>query len=80
MAGAVEAGDLTLHGVTMPVTVDVTHIGAGKDPGAIAAVEGTTRLGLEGFRDSEDLGALAGVSRSSSPSKVFDIGVQIALR
>lgn len=31
-------GDLTLHGVTMPVTIDVTHIGAGKDPwGAIAA-------------------------------------------
>jgi len=26
------AGDLTLHGVTRPVTLDVTPIGAGKDP------------------------------------------------
>lgn len=25
-------GDLTLHGVTKPITIDVTHMGGGKDP------------------------------------------------
>ncbi|MCB1869757.1 MAG: YceI family protein [Gammaproteobacteria bacterium] len=51
-------GDLTLHGVTMPVTIDVTHIGAGKDPwgGYRRGFEGTTRLGLKDFGIPKDLG------------------------
>lgn len=35
-------GDLTLHGVTKPITISVEHIGAGKDPW------GGERAGFEG--------------------------------
>lgn len=55
---AVLKGDLTLHGVTKPVTIDVTHIGAGKDPwgGYRRGFEGTTRLTLKDFAIPMDLG------------------------
>ena len=33
MAGRL-VGELTLHGVTRPITIAVSHIGAGFDPGA----------------------------------------------
>lgn len=51
-------GDLTLHGVTRPITVDVTHIGAGKDPwgGYRRGFEGTTTLTLADFGIPMDLG------------------------
>ncbi|MDF1530592.1 MAG: YceI family protein [Sedimenticola sp.] len=55
---AVLKGDLTLHGVTKPVTIDVTHIGAGKDPwgGYRRGFEGTTSLTLKDFAIPMDLG------------------------
>ncbi|MCW8891009.1 MAG: YceI family protein [Sedimenticola sp.] len=55
---AVLKGDLTLHGVTKPVSIDVTHIGAGKDPwgGYRRGFEGTTRLTLKDFGITKDLG------------------------
>ncbi|MCW9022821.1 MAG: YceI family protein, partial [Sedimenticola sp.] len=48
----------TLHGVTKPVTIDVTHIGAGKDPwgGYRRGFEGTTSLTLKDFAIPMDLG------------------------
>ncbi len=44
-------GDLTLHGVTKPITIDAALIGAGKDPwgGERAGFSGTTRLALKDF-------------------------------
>ncbi len=55
---AVVKGDLTLHGVTKSVALDVTHIGAGKDPwgGYRRGFEGTTKLTLKDFGISMDLG------------------------
>ena len=54
-------GDLTLHGVTRPITIDVTHIGAGKDPwgGYRRGFEGTTTLTLADFGIPMDLGPAA---------------------
>lgn len=54
-------GDLTLRGVTRPITIDVTHIGAGKDPwgGYRRGFEGTTRLALADFGIPMDLGPLS---------------------
>jgi polyisoprenoid-binding protein YceI len=51
-------GDLTLHGVTRPVTIDVTHIGAGPDPwgGYRRGFEGRTRFALKDFGIDYDLG------------------------
>ncbi len=44
-------GDLNLHGVTKPVTIDAEFIGAGQDPwgGQRAGFYGTTRLELADF-------------------------------
>lgn len=55
---AVLRGDLTLHGVTRPVAIDVTHVGAGADPwgGQRRGFEGRTRLVLKDFNINYDLG------------------------
>lgn len=51
-------GDLTLRGITKPIVIDVTQIGAGKDPwgGYRRGFEGTTRLTLVDFGIPMDLG------------------------
>jgi polyisoprenoid-binding protein YceI len=51
-------GDLTLHGITRPVTIDVTKIGSGPDPwgGFRRGFEGTTRIKLADFGITKDLG------------------------
>lgn len=55
---AVLTGDLTLHGVTKPVVIDVTRIGEGTDPwgGYRAGFQGTTTLKLADFNITRDLG------------------------
>nr|WP_299242849.1 YceI family protein [uncultured Halomonas sp.] len=44
-------GDLTLHGVTNEITMDVSHIGGGEDPwgGYRDGFEGTTNLALADY-------------------------------
>lgn len=51
-------GDLTLHGVTKPVVIEVEHIGEGNDPwgGYRAGFFGTTTLKLADFGITRDLG------------------------
>lgn len=51
-------GELTLHGVTRPVTIEVEHIGEGNDPwgGYRAGFFGTTTLKLADFGITRDLG------------------------
>lgn len=51
-------GNLTLHGITRPVTIDVTQIGAGPDPwgGFRRGFSGTTTLTLKDFGIDYDLG------------------------
>ena len=51
-------GDLTLHGVTKPVTIDVTISGMGKDPwgGERAGFSGTTSILLEDYGITQNLG------------------------
>jgi len=55
-------GELTLHGVTKPITIDVTEIGHGKDPwfGYRRGFEGTTRLKLKDYDIQRDLGPASG--------------------
>jgi polyisoprenoid-binding protein YceI len=55
---AVLKGDLTLHGVTKPVTIDVEHIGHGPDPwgGYRRGFEGTTRIALADYNINYNLG------------------------
>ncbi|MFN2310225.1 MAG: YceI family protein [Gammaproteobacteria bacterium] len=54
-------GDLTLHGVTRPVSLAVEYIGEGKDPwgGYRAGFYGTTSLKLADFGITRDLGPAA---------------------
>ncbi len=51
-------GDLTLNGVTQPVTLDVQFIGAGKDPwgGFRRGYEATTEIKLSDFKIKKSLG------------------------
>lgn len=51
-------GELTLRGVTRPITLDVTHIGAGEDPwgGYRRGFEGRTRFALADYGIKKNLG------------------------
>lgn len=51
-------GNLTMHGVTRPVEIEVTQVGAGDDPwgGFRRGFEGTTRLTLADYNINFDLG------------------------
>jgi polyisoprenoid-binding protein YceI len=55
---AVLEGELTLHGVTKPVTIDVAKIGSGPDPwgGYRRGFEGTTTIKLADFGIDYNLG------------------------
>ncbi|MBY6064622.1 YceI family protein [Pseudidiomarina sediminum] len=54
-------GDLTLHGVTQSITIDVREVGAGNDPwgGFRRGFEGSTTLTLADFGIDYDLGPAA---------------------
>ena len=56
--GGVMAGELTLHGTTQPVEIEVTKIGEGKDPwgGYRAGFEGTMEIDRAQFGIDYDLG------------------------
>ncbi len=60
-ATATLSGDLTLHGVTRPVTIEVEHIGHGPDPwgGFRRGFQGSTVLKLADFGIAYDLGPAA---------------------
>ena len=51
-------GNLTLHGITKPITIDVKEIGAGADPwgGFRRGFEGSTKFALADFGIEKDLG------------------------
>ncbi len=51
-------GNLTLHGITKPITIDVKAIGAGADPwgGFRRGFEGSTKFALADFGIEKDLG------------------------
>jgi polyisoprenoid-binding protein YceI len=53
-----QSGTLTLHGVTKPITIDVMHVGAGKDPwgGFRRGFSGSTTLTLKDFGITKNLG------------------------
>ncbi|MEE8428025.1 MAG: YceI family protein [Gammaproteobacteria bacterium] len=55
---AVLIGNLTLHGVTRSVTIDVKHVGHGPDPwgGYRRGFEGTIRIRLADFNFNYNLG------------------------
>jgi polyisoprenoid-binding protein YceI len=55
------SGELTLHGVTQPVTIEVEYGGAGSDPwgGYRRGFEGRTRFALADFGIDYDLGPAA---------------------
>ncbi|MCG3201537.1 MAG: Protein YceI [Gammaproteobacteria bacterium] len=54
-------GELTLHGVTKPVTIDVEAVGEGADPwgGYRAGFDGTTTINRLDFGITKDLGPTA---------------------
>lgn len=56
--GGALTGDFTLNGVTKPVVIDVTKIGAGSDPwgGERIGFEGTTSFKLKDFGIEKNLG------------------------
>ncbi|GAB3022526.1 YceI family protein [Bowmanella dokdonensis] len=51
-------GNLTLHGVTKPIVIEVEKVGEGKDPwgGYRVGFEGETRIALKDFGIDYDLG------------------------
>lgn len=51
-------GELTLHGVTKPITINVSEVGGGKDPwgGYRQGFTGTTEIALKDFGIDYDLG------------------------
>lgn len=51
-------GNLTLHGVTKPITIDVESIGAGNDPwgGYRRGFQGSTKFAMADFGLERDLG------------------------
>jgi polyisoprenoid-binding protein YceI len=55
------SGNLTLHGVTKPIMIDVTEVGAGKDPwgGYRRGFTGVTTLKLKDFGIDYNLGPAA---------------------
>ncbi|AFL72238.1 YceI family protein [Thiocystis violascens] len=55
---AVLKGDLTLRGITKPVSIDVTEIGEGPDPwgGHRRGFQGSTRFALKDFGIERNLG------------------------
>lgn len=55
---AILTGDLTLHGVTKSVIIDVNKIGEGKDPwgGYRVGFEGSTSLSLSDYNIKKNLG------------------------
>lgn len=60
-SGGTLEGELTLHGVTKPVTIEVKAVGEGDDPwgGYRAGFDGTTTLKRSDFGISYDLGPAA---------------------
>lgn len=68
---AVLKGNLTLHGVTKPISIDVEQIGAGPDPwgGERRGFYGTTSLMLKDFGIEYDLGP-------ASREVFFDLSVE----
>lgn len=58
---ALLSGELTLHGVTRPISIDVTHIGHGPDPwgGVRRGFSGTTTLKLADYNINYNLGPAA---------------------
>ncbi|WP_404379260.1 YceI family protein [Caenispirillum salinarum] len=60
-SGGVMTGDLTLHGVTKPIEIEVEKVGEGDDPwgGYRAGFIGTTTLDRNDFGISYDLGPAA---------------------
>lgn len=55
---AILKGDFTLHGVTRPITIDVKHVGHGKDPwgGYRRGFSGRTSFALKDYNIDYDLG------------------------
>ncbi|NYS79173.1 YceI family protein [Halomonas glaciei] len=64
-------GDLTLHGVTQEVTLDVTHIGGGEDPW------GNYRQGFEGSTTLEL--ADYGIDMSQFPEVMHEVELYVVL-
>lgn len=54
-------GDLTLHGVTKTITIDVSKVGEGEDPwgGYRAGFSGTTEIKMKDFGINYNLGPLS---------------------